>query len=138
MQLWLLEAAHDDTSSMLTQINEFKSFLTQQTSSSSRGHSCSLTHKRADIATQICAIKAYATEFNNKNAHSAALEENTNSQAFVPSSGARRRPVKTKTGIEGTFVQKKKETKEIICEKYPQRPCTSNKSGRSYSGRERN
>ena len=27
-QLWLLETAHDDTSTMLTQIHEFKSFLT--------------------------------------------------------------------------------------------------------------
>ena len=50
MQLWLLEAAHDDTSTMLTQIHKFKSFLTQQTSSSGKGP-CSLTHKRANIAT---------------------------------------------------------------------------------------
>ena len=28
MQLWLLEAAHNDTSTVLTQIHEFKSFLT--------------------------------------------------------------------------------------------------------------
>ena len=102
MQLWLLEAAHDDTSTMLTQIHEFKSFLTHQTSSG-RGP-CSVTHKRADIATQIHAAKAYATVFNNNGACSAALQENTNPQVFVPSSGARHRPIKTKTGIEGTFV----------------------------------
>ena len=36
-QLWLLEAAWDDTSTMLTQIHEFNSFLNQVTSSSSKG-----------------------------------------------------------------------------------------------------
>ena len=118
MQIWLLEAACDDTSTMLTQIPEVKSFLTQQTSSSGRGP-CSLTHKRADIATQIiatqiCAAIAYATEFNNEDACSAALEENTNPQVFVPSSGTRHRPVKTKKGIEGTFVQKKKQKKSPV------------------------
>ena len=96
---------HDNTSTMLTQIHEFKSFLTQQTSSHGRGP-CSLTCKRANIATQIHAAKAYATEFNNNDAHSAALQENTNPQVFVPSSGARHRPIKTKTGIEWTFTQK--------------------------------
>ena len=67
-----------------------------------------------DIATQICAAKAYATEFNNKNAHSAVLEENANPQVFVPSSCTRHRPAKTKTGIEGTFVQKKKQKKSSV------------------------
>ena len=91
---------------MLTQIHEFKSFLTQQTSSGGRGP-CSLTHKRPNIATQIRAAIVYTAGFNNNDACSAALQENTNPQVFVPSSGARHRPVKTKTGIEGTFVQKK-------------------------------
>ena len=103
MQLWILEAAHYDTSTMLTQIHEFKSFLTQQTSSSGRGP-CSLTCKRSHIATQIHAAEAYTTEFNNNDAHSATLQENANPRVFVPSSGARQGPVKTKTGIEGTFV----------------------------------
>ena len=114
MQLWLLEAACDDTSTMLTQIHEFKSFLTRQTSSSGKGP-CSLTCKRANRATQICTAKAYTTEFSNKNAHSLALEENANPQVSVPLGGARHRPVRTKTGLESTFVQKKK-LKEIICE----------------------
>ena len=113
MQLWLLEAAHDNTSTMLTQIHEFKSFLTQQTSSSSKGPH-SLTCNRAYIATQICATKAYTTEFSNKNACSAALEENANPQVFVPLGGARHRPAKTKTGIEGTPVQKKKQKKSSV------------------------
>ena len=113
MQLWLLEVAWDNASTMLTQIHEFKSFLTQHTSSNGRGP-CSKTHKRADIATQICAAKAYATESNNKDAHSAALEEDTNPQFFVPSSGTRHRPVKTTTGIEGTFVQTKKQNKSSM------------------------
>ena len=79
MQLWLLEAAQDDTSTLLIQIHEFKSFQTQQTSSCSKGP-CSLTCERANRATQICATKGYAAEFSNKNAHTAALEENANPQ----------------------------------------------------------
>ena len=104
--MWLLEDAHDDTSTMLTHIHEFKSFITQQTMSSGRGP-CSPTHERADIATQIHAAEAYVAEFNNKNACSAALEENANPQVFVPSGGTRHRPAETKSGIEGTFVQKR-------------------------------
>ena len=111
-QLWLLEAAHNDTSTMLTQIHEFKSFLTQLTSSSGKGP-CPLTHKRANRATQIQAAKAYTTEFSNKNACSAALEGNTNPQVFVALSGARHRPVKTKTSLEGTFVQKRNRRNQL-------------------------
>ena len=104
-QLWLLEAARDDTSTVLTQINVFNSFLAQVTSSSGKGP-CFLTHDRANRATKICATKAYTAEFSNKCAHSEAIE-NTNPQVFVP--------VKTKTGIEGTFVQKKKKKKAVEC-----------------------
>ena len=100
---------------MLTQIHEVKSFLTQQTASSSRGP-CSLSHDRANIETQICAARAYAAEFNNNEACSMALHENTNPQIFIPSSGARHRPVKTKTSIQGEYVQKK-EPKENNCQK---------------------
>ena len=103
MQLWLLEAAHDGTPTMLTQIHEFKSFLTQLTSSSGKGP-CSMTHKKANKATHICTAKAYATEFSNKNIHCTALEKNANLQAFVPLGDARHRPANTKTGLEGTFV----------------------------------
>ena len=106
MQLWLLEAAYDDTSTMLTQIHEFTSFLTQQTSSTGKGP-CSLTCERANRVTQICTSKAYTTEFSNKNACSAALEQNANPQVFVPLGGTRHRPVRAKTGLEGTFVQKR-------------------------------
>ena len=113
MQLWLLEAACDDTSTMLAKIHEFKSFLTQQTSSSGKGP-CSLVHKRANIATQICAAKAYTAEFSNKNACSVALEENANPQVFVPSGGARHMPAKTKAGIERTFVPTKKQKKSSV------------------------
>ena len=107
-RLWLLEAAHDDTSTMLTQIHKFNSLLTQVSSSSGKGP-CSLTHNRANRATQICPAKAYVAEFSHKHACNEALEENTNPQVFVPSSCARHRPVNTKTGIGGTFVQKKKQ-----------------------------
>ena len=97
---------------MLTQIHEVKSFLMQQTASSSRGP-CSLSCDRTNIEIQICAARAYAAEFNNNEAHSAALQENTNSQIFIPSSGARHRPVKTKTSIQGKYVQKRNKRKQL-------------------------
>ena len=100
---------------MLTQIHEVKSFLTQQTSSSGRGP-CSLSCERADVETKIHAARVYASEFNNNDARSATLQENTNPQVFIPFSGARHRPVKTKTSIQGAFVQKNK-TKEKSCQK---------------------
>ena len=43
-----------------------------------------------------------------------ALHENTNPQIFIPSSGARHRPVKTKTSIQGEYVQKKKQKKTTV------------------------
>ena len=88
---------------MFTQIHEFNSFLNQVTSSSGKGP-CSITHNRTNRATQICAARVYMAEFSNECAHSKAIEENTNPEVFVPSGGARHRPVKTKTSIEGTFV----------------------------------
>ena len=102
-QLWLLEAACNDTSTMLTQIHEFKSFLAHMASSSGKGP-CFLTHERPNRDTQICAAKGYVAECSNKGAHCEALEENANPQVFVPLGVARHRPAKTKTGIEGTFV----------------------------------
>ena len=98
---------------MLTQIHEVKSFLMQQTASSSIGP-CSLSCDRADIEIQIRAARAYATKFNNNKACSVALQENTNPQIFIPSSGARHRPVKTKTSIQGKYVQKKKQKKTTV------------------------
>ena len=98
---------------MLTQIHKVKSFLTQQTASSSRGP-CSLSCGRADIEIQMHAARAYAAEFNNDEACSAALHENTNPEIFIPSSGARHRPVKTKTSIQGKYVQKKKQKKTTV------------------------
>ena len=98
---------------MLTQIHEVKSFLMQQIASSSRGP-CSLSHDRANIEIQICVARAYATEFNNNEACSVALQENANPQIFIPSSGARHRPVKTKTSIQGKYVQKKKQRKTTV------------------------
>ena len=87
---------------MLTQIHEVKVFLTQQTASSGRGP-CSQS-VRADIEMQMYVARAYAAEFNSNEAHSAALQENTNAEIFIPSSGARHRPVKTKTSIQGEYV----------------------------------
>ena len=66
---------------MLTQIHEVKSFLTQQTASRSRGP-YSLSRDRANIETQICAARAYATKFNNNEAHSTALHENTTNRSL--------------------------------------------------------
>ena len=99
---------------MLSQIHEVKSFLTQQTASSGRGP-CSVSHERVIIETQIHAARVHATKFNNNKAHSAALQENTSPQIFIPSSGARHRPVKTNTSVQGKYV--KKETKENNCQK---------------------
>ena len=49
-------------------------------------------------------LELISAEFNNKHACSKAIEENTNPNVFVPSGGVRYWPVKTKAGIEGTFV----------------------------------
>ena len=50
-------------------------------------------------------------DFSNKCACCEALEENANPQVFAQLGGARHRPVKTKTGIEGTYCKKKKQKK---------------------------
>ena len=97
---------------MLTQIHEVKSFLMQQTASGGRGP-CSLSHDRANIEIQICAARVYAAKFNNNKAHIAALHENTNPQIFILSSGARHRPVKTKTSIQSEYVQKRNKRKQL-------------------------
>ena len=95
---------------MITQIHELEAFLSQQTASSSRGP-CSQSRGRANIDIQMCAARAYVAEFNNKEACSAALQESTNPDIFIPSSGTRRRLVKTKTTIQGE-IYSDKETKE--------------------------
>ena len=74
------------------------SSLVQVTSSSGK-ESCSINYDKANRATQICTAKVYTAEFSTKHACSETIEENKNPQVFVPSSGARHRPVKTKTGI---------------------------------------
>ena len=68
---------HEMTHTMLIQIHECNSFLTQVAFSSSKGL-CSPTHDRANRATLICAAKAYTTEYSNKCAHSKAIEKKTN------------------------------------------------------------
>ena len=93
-------------STMLIQIQELKAFLSQQTASNGRSP-CSQNHGRANIEIQMRVARAYVAEFNNNEARSAALHENTNPDIFIPSSGARHRPVKTKTGIQGEYVQTK-------------------------------
>ena len=98
---------------MLTQIHELKAFLSQQTASSGRGP-CSQSRGRADIEIQMCAARAYAAKFNNNEACSAALHENINPDIFIPSSGARHRPLKTKTSIQGEYVRTKKQKKTTV------------------------
>ena len=112
-QLWLLEASQDDTSTMITQIHELEAFLSQQTASSGRGP-CSQSCGRADIDIQMCAARVYAAEFNNEEARSTALHESTNPDVFIPSSGERHRPVKTKTSIQGEYIRTKKQKKTTI------------------------
>ena len=53
-------------------------------------------------------------EFSNKHAPCKAIEENTNTWVFVPSGGARHRPVKTKTGIERIFLCKNMIKKAVV------------------------
>ena len=79
IQLWLLEAAQDDTYTMLTQNDEFHSLLAQASSYSGRGP-CSLACDREDRNTQIHAVKAYAAEFSSRCAQWEAIEENINPQ----------------------------------------------------------
>ena len=110
-KLWLLEAAWDDITTMLTQIDKFHLFLAEVTPSSSKG-SCYLAHYRANWSTQICTAKAYTAEFSNMHAQCEAIEKSTNPQAFVPSSSARCRPVKIKTGVEGAFFIKRNQRQE--------------------------
>ena len=110
-QLWLLEAAQDNTSTMLTQIHEFNSFLTHITSSSKE--LCSLTHDRANRAIQIGAAKAYVIEFTNKHVHREAIEENANPQVFVLSSCARHRPVNSRIGIKEHLCKKRNRRKHL-------------------------
>ena len=103
-QLWLLKATHNDTSSMLTQIEEFRLFIAQNTTSSGRGLS-SMTCDKADRSTQIHATKAYVAESTNKCTWYEVTKENNNLHVFVSASGARHRPLKRKS-IEGKFVNK--------------------------------
>ena len=104
-QIWLLEATQDDTVSTVTQIEEFKSFIVQATTSSGRGLS-SLTCDRADRSTQIFTMKTYVAEFINKHAQQEVAKENNNPQVFLQASGVRHRPLKRKS-IEGAFVNNK-------------------------------
>ena len=60
------------------------------------------------------AARAYAAEFTNSEVHAVALRENKNPEVFIPSSGARHRPVKTKTSIQGEYVRKKKQKKTTV------------------------
>ena len=64
-QLWLLEATQDYTSSMLTQIEELKSFIAQASTLSGKGLS-SVTYDTMDRGTLNHATKSYAAEFANK------------------------------------------------------------------------
>ena len=68
---------------MHTQIQEFRSFIAQATTSIGRGLS-SLTCDRADRSAQMHAIKAYAVELTNKCTQQEATEVNTNPEVFVP------------------------------------------------------
>ena len=96
---------------MLTQIEEFKSFITQGTTYSGRGMS-SLTDYRADRSTPICAMKADVAEFTEKYAWHKASKEINIPQVFVPSSGVR--PLK-RMNLEGTLVNKQVEERKGQC-----------------------
>ena len=92
---------------MPIQIEEFKSFIAQGTTSRGRGLN-SLSHDKVDRSTQMCAVKSYAEEFTNKHTQQEVTRENNNLQVFLQASGVRHRPLKRKSSIEGTLVNKKK------------------------------
>ena len=79
-------------------------------STSGRGP-CSLTCDREDRNTQIHVVKGYAAKFSNSHAQQKATGGNTNPWVFVPASGVRHRSLKTKTGLEGKFLYKRKPKK---------------------------
>ena len=66
-----------------------------------------MKHDWVDRNTQVCATTAYVVEFTNKHTQQDVTEENINPQVFVPDSGVRHRPLKSKI-TEWTFVNKKK------------------------------
>ena len=76
LNITLLEATQDDTSSMVIYIEELKSFLAQTAASSWKGPS-SMTHGKVDRNPQIHATKA--AEFANKKARQEVREESNNS-----------------------------------------------------------
>ena len=115
MHLWLLESACDDTSTRLTPIHEFKSFP-YQADFFKQQRSMLTDLQKGHIATRYMQLKLMLLNSNNKDACSAALEENTNAQVFVPSSGTRHRHVRSRQAW-GTFVQKKRKKKKSSVKK---------------------
>ena len=86
---------------MVIQVEEMKTFLTQITGSNGKGQR-SLIFDRTYRNMQTYAAKAYAAECVDMSARQQAREEN-NHQKFVLDSGARHRPSKKKS-TEGSFV----------------------------------
>lgn len=101
-QLYLLEAAKDDTKAMVVQVEDYLSFLNQETSSS--GKAPNQVSKAADARReQMKMAKAFAEEFRNPEAVAAERAEDESTSAFRPVSSCKHRPG-NKKGIEGTLI----------------------------------
>ena len=54
------------------------------------------------------ATRAYVAEFTNTCSWQEVTKEKNNSQVYVPAIGVGHRPLKRKSSIKGTFINKKK------------------------------
>lgn len=101
-QLYLLEAAKDDTKAMTVQVEDFLSFLNQESSSS--GTAPNQVARAADARReQMRMAKAFAEEFRNPDAVAAERAEDEACSAFRPVSSCKHRPGSRK-GVEGTVI----------------------------------
>ena len=112
-QLYLLEAAKDDTASMLIQAEDYKAFLRQEVSSSGSAPN-DLARAADQRMEQIRMAKAAAREFADPEARAALLQEyeEASTSAFKPAN-CRHRPGNAKD-VQGTTIDpntgKKKKT----------------------------
>ena len=99
-QLYITEAAKDDTTSMLCQVEDYKAFLRQEVNSS--GTAPNDVARAQDIRReQMRMAKDFAAELRNPQALEAAIEESQSQEAFRP---GRCKHKPGKKGIQGTVI----------------------------------
>lgn len=103
-QLWLLDAARDDTNSMVIQVEDLKAFLEQTSSSSGTGPNL-IARATDDRREQLRVAREYGREFLDREAMLQCREAEAEmmATAFQPSVSGRHRPTKRK-GLDGTTV----------------------------------